>query len=363
MAYQNIVITGSGSYIPTKIVKNEDFASNTFYDLEGRAFEQSHDEISEKFHAITGIKERRYATDDQLCSDIGAIAGEEAIRDAGIDRESIDHIIVAQNFGDIKAGTIQTDMLPSIASKIKNKLGINNPKCIAYDIVFGCPGWLQGVIQAQAYMLTGMARRCLVIGSETLSRTVDKNDRDSMIYSDGAGAVILEIRETNEELGILSFSMATFSTKETYYLYRGQSNLDGMSPGVSYLKMHGRKIYEFALTHVPEAMRECLDKSGNTIDEVKKIFIHQANEKMDFEIVKRFYRLYKVRNVPENIMPMSIAKLGNSSVATIPTLYDRITKGTCEEHHDLQKGDLILFASVGAGMNINALAYRYPGKE
>ncbi len=361
MKFQNILITGTGSYIPTKIIKNEDFAANKFYDLDGKVFEQSHSEISEKFRAITGIKERRYVTDDLLCSDIGHIAGEQAIKDAGIDRETIDHIIVAQNFGDIKAGTIQTDMLPSIASKIKNKLGIINPKCIAYDIIFGCPGWLQGVLQAQSFILTGMARRCLIIGSETLSRTVDKNDRDSMIYSDGAGATILEAVETDEQLGILSYSMGTFSTKEAYYLYRGKGNVDGSNPLVSYLKMHGRKIYEFALTHVPEAMKECLDKSGNSIHEVVKIFIHQANEKMDYEIVKRFYRLYKIKAIPKNIMPMSIGKLGNSSVATIPTLYDRITKGTCDEHHDLKKGDLVLFASVGAGMNINAVAYRYQG--
>ncbi|MCF8365444.1 MAG: ketoacyl-ACP synthase III [Bacteroidales bacterium] len=361
MKYQNIVITGSGSYIPTKILKNEDFASNTFYDLEGKAFEQSHDEISEKFHAITGIKERRYVTDDLLCSDIGAFAAEEAIVDSGIDRETIDHIIVAHNFGDIKAGTIQTDMLPSIASKIKNKLGITNPKCIGYDIVFGCPGWIQGVLQARSFMLTGMAKRCLVIGAETLSRTVDRNDRDSMIYSDGAGATLLDIVESDEELGILSYSMGTFTTKEAYYLYRGQGNVDGSSTEVSYLKMHGRKIYEFSLTHVPEAMKECLDKSGHSIEDVKKIFIHQANEKMDFEIVKRFYRLYKIRQAPDGVMPMSISKLGNSSVATIPTLYDRIKKGTCDEKHVLNKGDLILFASVGAGMNINAVAYRYQG--
>lgn len=361
MSYQNIVITGSGSYIPTKVVKNEDFASNTFYDLEGKAFEQSHDEISEKFHAITGIKERRYVNDDLLCSDIGAIAGQRAIEDAGIDPETLDHIIVAHNFGDIKAGTIQTDMLPSIASKVKNKLGITNPKCIAYDVVFGCPGWLQGVIQARAYMLTGMAKRCLIIGSETLSRTVDKNDRDSMIYSDGAGATVLDIVESDEEYGILSFSMGTYTTKEAYYLYRGQGNVDGSSAEVSYLKMHGRKIYEFSLTHVPQAMQECLDKSGHSIHDVKKIFIHQANEKMDFEIVKRFYRLYKINPAPQGVMPMSISRLGNSSVATIPTLYDRILKGTNEEHHDLQKGDLIMFASVGAGMNINAVAYRYQG--
>ncbi len=360
MTIKNYIITGSGSYIPTKIVKNEDFAINQFYDEQGRAFEQSHEEISEKFHAITGISERRYATDEQLCSDIGTIAAKEAIEDAAIDPETIDQIIVAQNFGDIKSGTIQTDMLPSIASKIKNKLGINNPQCIAYDIVFGCPGWVQGMIHSWSFMQSGMARRCLVIGSETLSRVIDKNDRDSMIYSDGAGATILEMVDGTEKLGILSHSMATYTTREAYYLYRGTGFAGGSNPSVSYLKMHGRKIYEFALTHVPQAMKECLDKSGHGIHDVKKIFIHQANEKMDFEIVKRFYRLFGQRKAPEGIMPMNIGKLVNSSVATIPTLYDQIRRGTSDEQHELNKGDLLLFASVGAGMNINSVVYQIP---
>ena len=121
--------------------------------------------------------------------------------------------------------------------------------------------------------------------------------------------------------------------------------------------MQGRKIYEFACINVPKAMAECLDKSGTDIDNVKKIFIHQANEKMDEAIIKRFYKSYG-KSVPENIMPMSIHELGNSSVATIPTLYDMVLQGNLPGH-DLQKGDVIMFASVGAGMNINAIVYRY----
>jgi 3-oxoacyl-[acyl-carrier-protein] synthase-3 len=125
--------------------------------------------------------------------------------------------------------------------------------------------------------------------------------------------------------------------------------------------MFGRKIYEFALTHVPGAMKAALDKAGADIHDVKKIFIHQANEKLDFEVIKRFYRLYKIKQIPEKIMPMSIHRLGNSSVATVPTLYDRVRKGLCEDHHELHKGDLVLLASVGAGMNINCIAYRFQG--
>ncbi len=121
--------------------------------------------------------------------------------------------------------------------------------------------------------------------------------------------------------------------------------------------MHGRKIYEFALSHVPDAMKSCLEKSGKTIGDIKKILIHQANEKMDEAIIKRFYKLYGMK-VPEGIMPMSIDKLGNSSVATVPTLLDLILKGKMEDQ-SLDKGDVIILASVGAGMNINAIVYQF----
>jgi len=199
-----------------------------------------------------------------------------------------------------------------------------------------------------------MAKKCLIIGAETLSRVVDLHDRDSMIYSDGAGATILEA--TEDEGGILAHETATFTYDEAYYLFFGNSFNKTHDPDVRYIKMHGRKIYEFALSQVPKAMKECLDKSGVNIKDVKKILIHQANEKMDEAIIHRFYKLYQ-ETAPEGIMPMSIHTLGNSSVATIPTLYDSMVKNRIA-NQSLHKGDVILFASVGAGMNVNAIVYK-----
>ncbi|MCB0484762.1 MAG: 3-oxoacyl-ACP synthase III family protein [Flavobacteriaceae bacterium] len=350
------VITGTGSYIPTIIKKNIDFSNERFYCDKNKPFEASNEEIIEKFKAITGIEERRYATADQDSSTIATIAAERAIKDANIDPEELDYIILGQNFGDIKKGTIQTDILPSLASRVKHNLKIKNPNCIAYDIIFGCPGWVQGVIQADLYIKAGAANKCLIIGSETLSRVLDMHDRDSMIYSDGAGACILEAKETTDS-GILSHAAQTFTYEEANYLFMGQSNIPLADPKVRYIKMFGRKIYEFALNNVPLAMKAALDKSGIPISEVKKVFIHQANEKMDEAIIKRFFRLYKAQ-APEHVMPMSIHKLGNSSVATVPTLLDLVIKGELEDQ-TLSKGDVIILASVGAGMNINAIVYRY----
>jgi len=351
----NIKITGSGSYIPEVKVKNTDFGSHVFLNDDGSPFAYSNDVVIEKFKGITGIEERRYAEPHLTSSDLAFFAAEKAIKNGNIDPETIDYIILAHNFGDVKPNTIQSDMLPSLATRVKNKLKIRNPKCVAYDILFGCPGWIEGVLQANAFIKSGMAKRCLVIGAETLSRVVDIHDRDSMIYSDGAGASILEA--SDDDTGLLTYESATFAYDEAYHLFFGNSFNKDLDPDVRYIKMHGRKIYEFALSQVPNAMKACLDKSGVSIDDVKKILIHQANEKMDEAIVTRFFKLYN-KPMPEGIMPMSITHLGNSSVATIPTLYDLLINKKIE-NQEIHKGDVLIFASVGAGMNVNAFVYRY----
>ena len=348
-----IKIIGTGSYIPEQITTNEDFLHHNFVNSDGSAFEVKNDVIIEKFTSITGIEERRYAKEHHTASDLAFFAAEKAIQDAQIDPESLDYIIVGHNFGDVRSGQLQSDMLPALAARVKQNLGIKNPGCVAYDVIFGCPGWVEGMIQAQAFIKAEMAQRCLVIGAETLSRVVDSSDRDSMIFADGAGAAI--VAQSNETGGILSHESATYTKDETYYIYSGKSYHQNANNS-QYIKMHGRKVYEFALNHVPKAMKACLDASGKSIKDLKKIFIHQANEKMDEAIVKRFYRLYR-EPVPENILPMSIQKLGNSSVATVPTLYDMVLKDQYPEHK-LKEGDLIIFASVGAGMNINAITYQ-----
>ncbi len=353
------IITGTGSYIPTLVKTNRDFACHDFYQENYEKIDKSPDQIIDKFQQITGIEERRYATEDHSASSMGAEAARLAIAEAGIDIETIDQIIVAHNFGDVKKHSIQTDVLPSLASRIKNILGIANPYCVAYDILFGCPGWIQGVIQADTYIKAGVARKCLVIGTETLSRVVDSYDRDSMIFSDGAGACIIEGKQESEygDRGMLGTSTMSHCQDETYYLHFGKSNFPESDPRKRYIKMKGRKVYEYAITNVPQAMKVCLDKSGVGIEEVTKVFIHQANEKLDEAVIKRFFRLYGVRDLPEFIMPMSIHKLGNSSVATVPTLLDLVRKGLLEDH-SIAEGDVILLASVGAGMNINAACYR-----
>jgi len=348
------VITASGRFLPTRTIPNTHFLNHDFFGSDGRRLERPNPEIIQKLYDITGIQERRYVSDDLTTSEIAFRAAEDALR--GVDRESLDYILVAQNLGDLCSTRPRLDMVPTVAARVKHKLRIRNPYTIALDVPFGCPGWLQGMIMADYFIKSGDARRILVIGAEILSRTADPHDIDSMIYADGAGATLLEA--TDQDAGILSHAVRSDTHDHAYLLRMGESyNQSGN--GDLFLKMQGHDIYKYAVKTVPEVVRRSLEKSGIGLNEVKKVLIHQANEKMDEAILKALFRLYGIATIPAGIMPMIISWTGNSSVATLPTLYDLIRKGELQDH-SLGRGDIVVFASVGAGMNINAMVYRMP---
>lgn len=352
------VIVGSGCAIPGRKVMNSEMLDREFLGPDGKKIEKTNQQIIEQFEAITGIKERRYAEDNQVTSDLAAIAAEEALASSGIDRETLDAIVVAHNFGDVRAGTRHSDLVPALAARVKAQLKVKNPAAAAFDIVFGCPGWLQGVIVCDAMIRAGDIKRAMVIGADTLSRISDPHDRDSLIYADGAGAVILEAREASEGVGILAHAVRSDTLDHSTMLVMGPSYNEEVFLEAIFLKMEGRKLYKYALQNVAVAIKECLDKAGKGIADMKKILIHQANGKMDEAILEALYDLYDTAP-PEDVMPMTISWLGNSSVATLPTLFDLVSKGKLEGHQ-FHPGDILVFASVGAGMHINAAVYRVP---
>lgn len=353
------VIKGTGSCVPSRVVKNTEFQNIDFFSTEGEKYEAPVEEIILKFEDITEIQERRYASDRKVASDLGLQAAEEAIKTANIDKETLDYIIVGHNFGDIKSHTTQIDVVPSLASRIKEKLDIKNPFCVGYDILFGCPGWIQGMIQADYFIKSGDAKRILIIGTDVLSRIYDPHDRDSMIYADGAGAAVLEGVESESPIGIISHLTRTDTDGHAYNLWLGKSYNPNHSGNDIFLKMNGRKLYNYALTYVPMLAKQCIEKAGLALEDIKKVLIHQANAKMDDAILKRLFKLYDNNKIPDDIMPMTISKLGNSSVATVPTLLDFILKGKMPGQI-LNKGDIVALTSVGAGMNINCIIYKFP---
>ncbi|MBU0893978.1 MAG: ketoacyl-ACP synthase III [Nanoarchaeota archaeon] len=404
------VITGTGSYIPTQKIPNRYFLNSEFYDVEGKKIEISNEETIKNFEKITGIKERRYVTNDLLTSNIASYAAENCLNSSRASREDLDYIIVAHNFGDVRADNKRSDFVPSLASRVKIKLGIKNPYTVAYDLPFGCPGWLQGIIQADSFIKSGKAKKILVIGAETLSRISDIHDRDSMIYSDGAGSALVEALENDKPVGILSNKTRSDSS---YMLWMGKSNNPYYKGNELFLKMYGHDVFEYAVKYVRDVVKKSLDEANLGIRDIKKILIHQANEKMDESIVKWLFKLYGIKasqNDIQEIMPMTISWLGNSSVATLPTLLDLLMKGkfndisfsqsfegnsvmpeiiknvtnnggpfgilkapeslTIDDSktknfqpnyiHKLNSGDNVVFASVGGGMNINSVVYRMP---
>ena len=319
----NSMITGTGSYIPNSKIPNAYFLDHDFYGSDGIRLEKSNADIISKLRDITGIHERRYATDDLDTSDMAFFAARKALE--GIDAETLDYIIVGQNLGDIKPGNIRADMVPTIASRVKHKLRIQNPYTVAYDVPFGCPGWLHGMILADYYIKSGDAKKVLVIGAEALSRVSDPHDIDSMIYADGAGAALVEA--TDRDVGILSHVTRSDTLDHAYLLRLGKSYNPDHHGDELYIKMDGHDIYKYAVRTVPEVVKICLEKAGFSLTDVKKVLIHQANEKMDEAILARLFRLYKVKKIPDGIMPMTISWLGNSSVATLPTLLDLLCRG------------------------------------
>jgi 3-oxoacyl-[acyl-carrier-protein] synthase III len=251
----NSIITASGCYIPTRKIANAYFMDHDFYGADRKKLARPNAEIVAKFQEITGIQERRYVTDDLNTSDIAFQAAERALE--GTDRESLDYIIVAHNFGEIRADDHRCDMVPSIAARVKHKLQIKNPYTVAYDILFGCPGWLQGMIVADYYIRSGDARKVLVIGTETLSRVSDPHDIDHMIYSDGAGATLLEGTEINA--GILSHVSRSDTHQEAYLLWFDQSYHPESHGDRQFLKMHGHDVYKYAVKTVADTVKKCLE--------------------------------------------------------------------------------------------------------
>jgi len=353
----NTIIIGSGSYLPNRIIGRDFFLDSEFYTEDGVKIDKPAEETISKFVEITEIENRRFIEDDLSNSQIGYEAAKLAIADAGVEQEELDYIIYASNFGEVTVNGY-ADFMPTMAARVKNKLGIRNRKCITYDMLFGCPGWVEAMILADNLIKAKVAKTILVIGAETLSRVTDPHDRNRMIFADGAGAVVVQATD-QENVGIIAHNTICDNGPELDYLANGPSINKDSDQSRLFVRMQGRKIYEYALKNVPAAIKETIEDAGLSIEDINKILIHQANAKMDYAMIERLHKLYDVKDYDHAISPMTIQDFGNSSVATIPTMFDLIIKGKMDGQTFKEKGNIVM-TSVGAGMNINAIVYRFP---
>ena len=358
MAYRNSVIIGTGSFLPEKVIDNNYFLNHTFYKGDGTKITKPTEQIVKKLEEISGIESRRYAGDNTDTVQLAVYASEQAIEDAGIDKETIDGVIVAHNFGNLKNGLDYPLLLPNLAALVKNRLKIKNHQCFAYDILFGCPGWVQAMIQADQAIKAGAAKNILVIGVEILSRIVDNHDLDSMLFGDGSGATIVQAQEGKTPKGILSSHTYSHCMDDADYLKMGGSYNDEKSEDEMFIKMVGRNVYRYAVTHVPDLITECLAKSNTKIEEIDMFLFHQANAKMIKAIGTKLFKQHDYDGDYDSLVPITLQQTGNSSVATVPTLLDNVMRKDLEGFN-IKEGDKVVFAAVGSGMHANCIIYQF----
>jgi 3-oxoacyl-[acyl-carrier-protein] synthase III len=350
------IIKGTGSVLPELVVPNSDFNDHVFYDKNGVKNERQGTEVTAKLEAITGIRERRYVPRDQDSRPLMTQAAKLAVANSGLELDALDGIIVAHNAGNMLIGENFFHTVPNMAACLKNALGITRYDCFAYDILFACPGWLQSVIQAHQIIQNDDGENILVVGIEIASHLLDPHDLDSMILADGCGAAVLSKGIDNK--GVLSYSTFSHAEKDIANIYLGKSNNPAVA-GSCWFKMNGKEVYRYATNWVPKVIKKALDKANLSIKDIDMFLFHQANEKLIHAMANNLADLYEVGSSSlAGKLPMTIQFLGNTSVATIPTMLDLILRGKLEGY-EISEGNTVVMASVGAGMHCNAIVYRF----
>ncbi len=350
-------IVATGSAMPERRIPNSYFFDRTFLNEDGTPMTKPVEEIVAKLEQITGIRERGYIPETGDSVPLMAEACENAIGTWGQDRNKIDGIIVGHNAGNMLEGRQGFHTVPNMAALLKHRLGITNHECFAYDLLFGCPGWVQGLIQAHQAIRSGDATHVLVVGIEVASRLLDPYDLDSMILADGCGAAIVSTADNDRE-GIISYATFSHALDDISCIYLDRSyNKEWDDPTL--FKMNGKEVYKYATVWVPRVIKKALDKAGLNASDVDMFLFHQANAKMLHAFANNLAQMYNLEGLSfEGKIPVTIQFTGNTSVATVPTMLDLIVKGRLEGYR-IEPGMTVVFASVGAGMHCNALVYRF----
>ena len=312
-------IAGIGAYVPETIVTNDDLA---------KIVETSDEWITSR----TGIRERRISTGEET-SDLAAEAARRALAAAGVKAEDLDLIIMGTSSPDCN--------YPSGACEVQAKIGAVN--AAAFDVSAACAGFIFAMNIVQGFFKSGVYQTALVIGAETLSKVTDWTDRSTcVLFGDGAGAVVLK----SEKTGILDMLMGSDGTKGEALMCKSRTLgnfLTGTKPEIGFMTMDGQEVFRFAVKRVPESIETLMKRNHIAKEEIRYYVLHQANERIVEAVARRLKE-------PMDKFPMTIAKYGNTSTASIPLLLnDMVEQGM------LKDGDKIILSGFGAGMTWGAV--------
>ena len=318
------VVAGVGHYLPERIVPNAEF-------------EKTLDTSDEWIKSRSGIERRHFAADDETTSDLATKAAEAALANAGLQADDIYAIVLATSTADLT--------FPSAATMVQNNLGMT--KGFAFDIQAVCAGFVFALTNANALIVSGQAKRVMVIGSETFSRIMDWTDRGTcVLFGDGAGALILEAQEgqgTKEDRGILSTDLNSDGR------YRDILYVDG---GISqrttgFLRMQGKEVFRHAVEKLAATAQTTMETAGITSEEVDWIIPHQANIRIIKGIAKKM-------DLPMERVVVTVQDHGNTSAASIP-----LAMSVAQSEGKLKKGDLVVTEAIGGGLAWGSAVLRW----
>lgn len=319
------VVRGVGHYLPARVVENAEF--------EGKL-----DTTDEWIRSRTGIERRHFAAEGETTSQLAIRAAEAALADAGLGAGDIDAIVVATSTPDFT--------FPSVATMVQ--AGLGNTNAFAYDVQAVCAGFVFALANANGLILSGQARRVLVIGAETFSRIMDWADRGTcVLFGDGAGALIVEAAEgtgTAADRGILSSDLHSDGRYRELLYVDGGVSTNGRS---GHLRMQGNAVFKHAVQKLAETAHTALDKAGLTPDDVSWIVPHQANLRIITATAERM-------GVPMERVVVTVADHGNTSAASIP-----LALSTGRARGQIKAGDLIVTEAIGGGLAWGSVVLRW----
>jgi 3-oxoacyl-[acyl-carrier-protein] synthase-3 len=317
-------IAGCGSYLPSRIVTNAELAKRV-------------DTTDEWIRQRTGIRERRVAEDNELTSDLGGNAAEEALAMARLTGADLDLIVCATATPD--------ETFPATATRIQERLGMRQGA--AFDVQAVCAGFIYALAVADNFLRLGQARNALVIGAETFSRILDWDDRTTcVLFGDGAGAVVLQAAEGNGaiESGVLSTHLYSDGRHHDALYVDGGPSSTGT---VGHVRMEGREVFRHAVVRMAEAIDAALAANGMNSDDIDWLVPHQANRRIIDAMARRL-------NLPEDRVVVTVDRHANTSAASIPL-------ALCEAVGDqrIRSGDLILMEAMGGGFTWGSALVRW----